>query len=130
MNNNGEKNARYEGFCVNDEVNIPGFMDTETLKKKQAQEAEERKARQKKRMEEKKMEQDKKKEEAVSKFKNIKVPAEKADWEVLQELDELVGQIMSNDKEPTQVSIRYRIKTSNGAKKQTTRGKISTIGDK
>ena len=126
----GEKNMKYEGFCVNDNVEIPGFMDTETLKKKQAQEAEERKARQKKRMEEKAMAEKARQEEAVNKFKNIKVPQEKADWEVLQELDELVGQIMSNDKEPTRVAIRYRIKTSNGAKKQTTRGKISTIGDK
>lgn len=126
----GEKNMKYEGFCVNDEVNIPGFMDTETLKKKQAQEAEERKAKQKKRMEDKAMAELRKQEEAVNNFKNIKVPKEKAEWEILQELDELVGQILSNEKEPTQVNIRYRIKTSNGAKKQTTRGKISTIGGK
>lgn len=126
----GEKNMKYEGFCVNDEVNIPGFMDTETLKKKQAQEAEERKANRKKRMEDKAMAELKKQEEAVGKFKNIKVPQDKAEWEILQELDELVGQIMSNEKEPTQVNIRYRIKASNGAKKQTTRGKISTIGNK
>lgn len=126
----GEKNMKYEGFCVNDEVNIPGFMDMETLKKKQAQEAEERKANRKKRMEDKAMAELKKQEEAVGKFKNIKVQQDKAGWEILQELDELVSQIMSNEKEPTQVNIRYRIKTSNGAKKQTTRGKISTIGNK
>lgn len=48
----------------------------------------------------------------------------KVNWTSLQRLDEMIGDLLSNDKEPGGVLVKYKFHTDINGKKQKTRGKI------
>lgn len=48
----------------------------------------------------------------------------KVNWTSLQRLDEMIGDLLSNDKEPSGVLVKYKFRTDIDGKKQKTRGKI------
>lgn len=48
----------------------------------------------------------------------------KVNWTSLQRLDEMIGDLLSNDKEPSGVLVKYKFHTDIDGKKQKTRGKI------
>ena len=48
----------------------------------------------------------------------------KVNWTSLQRLDEMIGDLLANDKEPSGVLVKYKFHTDIDGKRQKTRGKI------
>ena len=100
-----------ENMEITKEISVPSFLANKptkesiiTPRRKKIQEQQEKEKR---------------------KLKFISCREDQSSWNIMKELDELVGIILSTDNEPTSIEIKYTINTRRDNKSEKIRGIIS-----